>query len=71
MIEIISINLDPVVGEITKKEGEVMIPIWDQDTRVNHLFKLKRDNDGVFGFYEDWIERVVERRGFEGIELIG
>lgn len=64
-------NLDPVVAVIVKEEDEVMIPIWDQDTGANHIFKLKKDINGVFGFYEDWIERVAERRGFEGSELIG
>ncbi|WMV54033.1 hypothetical protein MTR67_047418 [Solanum verrucosum] len=64
-------NLDPIVAVIAEKEGEVMIPLWDQDTQVNHLFKLKKDIDGDFGLYEDWIERVVKRRGFEGKELIG
>ncbi|KAK4708324.1 hypothetical protein R3W88_029249 [Solanum pinnatisectum] len=64
-------NLDPIVASIAEKEGEVMIPLWDQDTQVNHLFKLKKDIDGVFGLYEDWMERVVKRRGFEGKELIG
>ena len=64
-------NLDPVVVVIAEKEGEVMIHLWDQDTGFNHLLKLKEDIDGVFGLYEDWMERVVKRRGFEGKELIG
>ncbi|KAK6796493.1 hypothetical protein RDI58_004194 [Solanum bulbocastanum] len=64
-------NMDPVVAVIAEKEGEVMIPVWDLDTGANYLFKLKKDTDGVFGLYEDWIERVAKRRGFEGKELIG
>ncbi|KAF3627599.1 hypothetical protein FXO38_15050 [Capsicum annuum] len=64
-------NMDPVVAVIAEKEGEVMIPLRDQDTGANHLLKLKKDIDGVFGLYEDWIERVVKRRGFEGKEVIG
>ncbi|CAN4103554.1 unnamed protein product [Withania somnifera] len=64
-------KLDPVVAVIAEKEGEVMIPLWDQDTRANYLLKLKKDTDGVFGLYEDWIERVAKWRGFEGTEIIG
>ncbi|MCD7449352.1 hypothetical protein HAX54_051541 [Datura stramonium] len=64
-------NLDPVVAIIAEKEDEVIIPVYDQDTGANHIIKLQKDADGVFGLYEDWIERVAQRRGFEGNELIG
>ncbi|KAK6796255.1 hypothetical protein RDI58_003956 [Solanum bulbocastanum] len=64
-------NMDPLVAIVAEVEDEVRIPIWDQDTRVNHLLMLHRDIDGVFGFYDDWIQQVVIRRGFEGKELIG
>ncbi|CAN4101754.1 unnamed protein product [Withania somnifera] len=64
-------NLDPVVAVVAEKEGEVMIPLLDQDTRGNYLFKLKKDINGVFGLYEDWIEHIAKRRGFEGKEIIG
>ncbi|KAG5620104.1 hypothetical protein H5410_005322 [Solanum commersonii] len=64
-------NMDPLVAIFTLVEDEVRIPIWDQDTRVNHFLMLHRDIDGVFGFYDDWIQQVVIRRGFEGKELIG
>ncbi|WMV13870.1 hypothetical protein MTR67_007255 [Solanum verrucosum] len=64
-------NMDPLVAIVAAVEDEVRIPIWDQDTRVNHLLMLHRDIDGVFGFYDDWIQQVVIRRGFEGKELIG
>uniref|UniRef100_M1D984 Uncharacterized protein n=1 Tax=Solanum tuberosum TaxID=4113 RepID=M1D984_SOLTU len=64
-------NMDPLVAIVAEVEDEVRIPIWDQDTRVNHLLMLHRDIDGVFGFYNDWIQQVVIRRGFEGKELIG
>ncbi|KAG5620105.1 hypothetical protein H5410_005323 [Solanum commersonii] len=64
-------NMDPLVAIVAEVEDEVRIPIWDQDTRVNHLLMLHKDIDGVFGFYDDWIQQVVIRRGFEGKELIG
>ncbi|KAG5620039.1 hypothetical protein H5410_005257 [Solanum commersonii] len=64
-------NMDPLVAIVAEVEDEVRIHIWDQDTRVNHLLTLHRDIDGVFGFYDDWIQQVVIRRGFEGNELIG
>uniref|UniRef100_A0A3Q7FI38 TF-B3 domain-containing protein n=1 Tax=Solanum lycopersicum TaxID=4081 RepID=A0A3Q7FI38_SOLLC len=64
-------NMDPVVAVIAERDGEVMIPVWDLDTGGNYLLKLKKDKDGVFGLYEDWIEIVAKRRGFEGNEAIG
>lgn len=41
-------NLDPVMAVIAEKESKVMISLWDEDTRANHLLKLKNDIDGVF-----------------------
>ncbi|WMV13867.1 hypothetical protein MTR67_007252 [Solanum verrucosum] len=55
-------NMDPLVAIFALVEDEVRIPIWDQDTRVNHFLMLHRDIDGVFGFYDDWIQQVVIRQ---------
>lgn len=39
--------MDPLVAIVAEVEDEVRIPIWDQHTRVNHLFLLNRDIDGI------------------------